>query len=354
VARGSRSNKIAQGLGQKSHRRARRGKTESLDRRARSLGFGGHVDGQRTHRVAGQGQDLARGSVGDAQGLDRHVRKPQVPKHRAPVAETVVEEESLGRVARQGDGGNLAGIVPAGRGSPDERGQLHGRQILRLVHEQVAKWRLRFAQQLIGAQENGQIVDVQNRQIVLGALAIDADLAAHVLVVVDLVALGLHAPHVLGQIVVHGFPLRPVAFAKRGPGPDVLQLLLARPLGRAALRWRRLLSSSGGSSRGSRLTMAPTRVTKMRWASSMSAWDTRISGSSRMSDISSLWIGQQIRPQLDDSALAPLGLGRSRAPLQLVQQGRMALHPGHRGNDLVGDGGAQPGDGPLQFLSAHS
>jgi hypothetical protein len=174
--------------------------------------------------MAGQGQDLARRPVGDAQGLDRDGRQPQVPQHRAPVAEAVVEKEPLGRVARQGDGRNLAGVslVAGWRGSPDERRQLHGRQILRLVHEQVAKRRLRLAQQLIGAQEDGQVVHVQNGQVVLGALTVDTDLAAHVLVVVDLVALGLHAPHVLGQIVIHGLLLGPFALPKRGPGLDFL------------------------------------------------------------------------------------------------------------------------------------
>ena len=106
---------IAQGLGQKSHRRARRGKAKGLDRRARALGLGGHVDRQRAHRVAGQGQDLARGSIGDAQGLDRDGRQPQVPQHRAPVTEAIVEKQPLGRVAGQGDRRNLAEWLPCVR-----------------------------------------------------------------------------------------------------------------------------------------------------------------------------------------------------------------------------------------------
>ena len=119
-------------------------------------------------------------------------------QHRPPVAKSVVEKQLLCGVARQGQRGQPARRT--GSSLSDQRGQLRGREILGFVDKQVGQGGFPGPHQLIGPQKDGQVVGVEQGLVILGALAVDANFAAHVLVVVYLIALAFKAPHALRQI----------------------------------------------------------------------------------------------------------------------------------------------------------
>jgi hypothetical protein len=175
---------LAQRLGQERDGGADAREAERLDRRAGAWRLGRVGVGERAHRRARDRQDLARRTVGDAQRLDGDVAQIQVRQHAAPVAETVVQEQPLRRVAGERDRRNAGAAAAAARRVADQHRQLHRRQVLRLVDEQVRERMLRAAQQLAGAQQDRDVVGVERRQVVVGRQAVDAGRAAHVLIVV--------------------------------------------------------------------------------------------------------------------------------------------------------------------------
>ena len=85
-------------------------------------------------------------------------------EHGAPVAEAVVEEQPLRGVAGQRDRRRRAS--PRGDVT-DQHRQLHRRQVLRLVDEQVGERLLHAAQELVRAQQDRHVVEVQRGGVVL-------------------------------------------------------------------------------------------------------------------------------------------------------------------------------------------
>ena len=190
-----------------------------------------------------------------------------MPEHAAPVAEAVVEEQALRGVARERDRRDALAAALVVRSPADQHRQLHRRQILRLVDEQVRERVLRAAQQLAGAQQDRDVVGVEDRQVVVGGQAVDAGRAAHVLIVVAVVvALAVtgpfHPAHALGQIAVHRALTRLVLEPHRRPVHLRRRRLDAhRPLAGLSARPPRRPSPP---SRGSRASTAATRSVMIR------------------------------------------------------------------------------------------
>jgi hypothetical protein len=176
VARGSRAIERADGVGEEGHGGAGAREMVVLDRGAAAVGDGRRGVGERAEDVARDDEHLARGAVGDAQRLDGDAaerprprslstalqsRKPASMWRRCAVSPASVTERGEGAVARR---------VRATHA--EEHGEVHGREVLRLVDEEVlveqgvlALLQL-AAEELVGAEEERVVLGIEHRAIV--------------------------------------------------------------------------------------------------------------------------------------------------------------------------------------------
>src|SRR5260370_852314 len=133
-------------LGERSLSGARQGPERRAERSTPARADGRRGVGERAQDVARGLEDLAGGSVGDAQWLDVDgAGEAQVGEDRAPVAEPGVHEEALRGVAGQRDGGlwARAPFAPGALGPlvlrdhVEQDGEVDGGQVLGLVDEEV-------------------------------------------------------------------------------------------------------------------------------------------------------------------------------------------------------------------------